>query len=60
MGNLNIKTCPFCGFECHIETTTFGDSMVDYFRIKCNQHEHALDSWMSSIEEAIKIWNERK
>ena len=43
--------CPFCGSETEIETTTFGDNMTDYFRVKCKQKGHSLDWWVESIDE---------
>lgn len=52
--------CPFCGSDTEIETTTFGDSMVDYFRVNCKQKGHSLDWWVTSKEEAISVWNERQ
>lgn len=45
--------CPFCGSECDFETTTFGDSMIDYFRVNCKENRHSLDWWVTSKEEAV-------
>jgi Lar family restriction alleviation protein len=52
--------CPFCGSETEIETTTFGDSMTDYFRVNCKQKGHSLDWWSDTESEAISVWNERQ
>lgn len=52
--------CPFCGSDTEIETTTFGDSMIDYFRVNCKQKGHSLDWWSNTIDEAILVWNERQ
>lgn len=52
--------CPFCGSDTEIETTTFGDSMTDYFRVNCKQKGHSLDWWVESKDEAITVWNERQ
>ena len=52
--------CPFCGSDTEIETTTFGDSMTDYFRVNCKQKGHSLDWWVESVDEAISVWNERQ
>ncbi len=52
--------CPFCGSDTEIETTTFGDSMINYFRVNCKQKGHSLDSWVDTQSEAISIWNERQ
>ncbi len=49
--------CPFCGSECEFETTTFGDSLIDYFRIRCKQKGHSLDWWENSKKEAVNVWN---
>ena len=49
--------CPFCGSECDFETTTFGDSMIDYFRVNCKENGHSLDWWVTSKEEAVSVWN---
>lgn len=51
--------CPFCGSETEIETTTFGDSMIDYYRVNCKQNGHSLDWWVDSEGDAITVWNER-
>jgi len=60
-GILGIDSCPFCGSECNIENTTFGDSMFKYYRVRCTgEDEHAIDSWQDTPEEAIKFWNKRK
>lgn len=52
--------CPFCGSDTEIETTTFGDSMTDYFRVNCKQKGHSLDWWSDTVDEAISVWNERQ
>lgn len=52
--------CPFCGSITEIETTTFGDSMTDYFRVNCKQKGHSLDWWSDTVDEAISVWNERQ
>lgn len=52
--------CPFCGSDTEIETTTFGDSMTDYFRVNCKQKGHSLDWWSDTVYEAISVWNERQ
>ena len=52
--------CPFCGSEIEIETTNFGDSMTDYFRVKCKQKGHTLDWWEEDKNKAILVWNERQ
>ena len=52
--------CPFCGSDTEIETTTFGDSMIDYFRVNCRQKGHSLDWWSDTVDEAISVWNERQ
>ena len=52
--------CPFCGSDTEIETTTFGDSMTDNFRVNCKQKGHSLDWWSDTVDEAILVWNERQ
>ena len=52
--------CPFCGSDTEIETTTFGDSMTDYFRVNCKQKGHSLDWWEEDKNKAIDVWNERQ
>ena len=52
--------CPFCGSDTEIETTTFGDSMTDYFRVNCKQKGHSLDWWEEDKNNAIAVWNERQ
>ena len=52
--------CPFCGSDTEIETTTFGDSITDYFRVNCKQKGHSLDWWSDTVDEAISVWNERQ
>jgi len=52
--------CPFCGSDCELETTTFGDCMTDYFRINCKENGHSLDWWEETKEKAIVVWNERE
>jgi hypothetical protein len=60
MGGL-IKLCPFCGYPCEMDTTTFGDSMIIYYRIRCiGPKSHSLDQWNDTPEEAVESWNERK
>ena len=55
-----VLPCPFCGSDTEIETTTFGDSMTDYFRVNCKQKGHSLDWWEEDKNNAIAVWNERQ
>jgi hypothetical protein len=41
-----------------ITSTTFGDSMTEYYRVECGKG-HALDCWDDTEEEAFGTWNER-
>ena len=55
-----IKLCPFCGMECNVLGTTFGDSMTKYYRVECDGiMGHCLDHWSDTKEEAIEAWNRR-
>lgn len=54
-----IKNCPFCGSLASIESTTFGDSRIINYRIRCIKNGHALDWWEDTIEDAIQVWNAR-
>ena len=53
-----IKNCPFCGESAKIESATFGDSIIKYYRVDC-ENGHSLDWWGDTPEEAIYLWNQR-
>lgn len=55
-----IYDCPFCGSKCSIDSTTFGDDSTIYYKVRCNDNFHALDSWEESDLFAIIEWNKRK
>ncbi len=56
---MKIKNCPFCGSECKVEQTTFGDSNEVNYRVTCLDNEHALDEWQIDSDAAIINWNKR-
>ena len=52
--------CPFCGSTAEIESTTFGDSMIEYYRACCTGvSSHSLDCWSDSPADAAVEWNLR-
>jgi len=57
---MEIKNCPFCGSECEVRSTTFGDSMTEYYCVECKADDaHCLNNWDDTPEDAIKTWNQR-
>jgi hypothetical protein len=58
MNEISIKSCPFCGGSAEIESTTFGDSMREYYRVNC-VNNHSLDWWSDTPHEAADMWNQR-
>lgn len=50
--------CPFCWSAAKLRTSTFGDSMTDYYSVEC-LNGHAIDYWNEDVNAAISHWNER-
>ena len=56
----DLETCPFCGSEAEIKSTTFGDNPNEYFRAACKgKANHSLDCWSDTSKCAIEVWNKR-
>ena len=54
----DLLACPFCGANARITSTTFGDSMTEYYRAECDNGD-ALDYWDDTEDEARQTWNKR-
>lgn len=58
-GVMHLLPCPFCGSKAHLKTTTFGDSMVENYRVGC-ENGHDIDCWDEDKIKAIAYWNDRQ
>jgi hypothetical protein len=58
-GVMHLLPCPFCNGKAHIRTTTFGDSMTDYYSVGC-ENGHDLDCWDEDKSKATAYWNDRQ
>lgn len=55
-----LKSCPFCGAYAAFEYWNTQSDKHILVRAKCiGRHEHSLDHWDDTEEEAIETWNER-
>ena len=61
MNDYEIKTCPFCGADCHIEQyINMEGILAEDYRVECDGPDgHALDWGCESEEEAVAVWNKR-
>ncbi|MGD9697528.1 hypothetical protein [Acinetobacter sp.] len=55
----DLLCCPFCGATAKMTSTTFGDSMKEYYRVECENGD-ALDCWDDTENEARQTWNRRR